>query len=383
MSRVLYIGDPLSVHDVKWMSFFSTRKDFKVYLIAQEAEMQKLTDNQRDKLAALNIEIAGSIKSYSLWRFWENNKSISTIRAVVKNQNIDVVHPLFATPFAIWTSYLNVPSVITTRGSDVLVVLSGLLNSSGLRRLHSKLLLKNFKTAFNQAEAITCTSQGQLNRLNQIFNSSFAAEIIRTGVEAEQIANLKFEFDFPTEFNGKKVVFLPRYIRPIYQTELQLDALSKLPKNVKDELAVFLISGKRANEQYTEYIETMASEMGITYHIQESLTQPEMWSVFKQSFLTIMTPKTDGTPNSALEAMAAKCPVILGNFSYDEDLFSQEFCLRMKSNSSSELTELINSALLSYPKEKLEKAFENVLVKGNRPTEMSRLHKLYLSLFKR
>ena len=40
----------------------------------------------------------------------------------------------------------------------------------------------------------------------------------------------------------------------------------------------------------------------------------------------------------------------VGSFNYDEDLFSENFCLRMKSDSVEELTGLIESSLCNYSK---------------------------------
>jgi glycosyltransferase involved in cell wall biosynthesis len=380
MTRILYIGDPLSVHDIKWVSFFSQRPDFETYFLVQESELKLLTETRRKQLTSLNITIVGPIKSYSLWRFWENKKSVETIQKVILEQKIDIVHTLFATPLALWTRALSVPAVITTRGSDVLVVLSSLLNNSGLRGIHSKLLLSKFKNAFLESSAITCTSQGQLNRINEIFNSNFSAKIIRTGVNVQEIAELEPKLNLPSIFNGKKIIFLPRYIQPIYRTELQLKAVTDLPQELRSLIALILIKGDRVPADYYAKIEKLLVSCGIPYHAFESLNQHQMWSAFKMSSLAIMTPKTDGTPNSALEAMAAKCPLILGNFSYDEDLFSEEFCLRMRTDSSSELSELITSALSEYLEEKLELAFANVAKKGNRPTEMNRLLQVYSGL---
>ena len=383
MTRILYIGDPLSVHDIKWVSFFSLRPDFETFFLVQESELKLLTEARRKQFADNNITIVGPIKSYSLWRFWENKSSIETIRKVIQERKIDVVHTLFATPFALWTPALNIPSVITTRGSDILVVLSSLQNQSGLRGIHSKLLLSRFKSAFLKSGAITCTSQGQLDRINKIFNSNISAQIIRTGVNVEEIAQLKPSLKLPSIFNGKKIIFLPRYIQPIYRTELQLNAIMELPQEIRSQIAIILIKGSRVSADYYSKIEQLLASCGVFYHIFESLSQQEMWSAFKMSSVAIMTPKTDGTPNSALEAMAAKCPIILGNFDYDDDLFSEEFCLRMKTDSNSELSKLITNALSEYEEEKLERAFVNISNKGNRPTEMNRLLEIYSNLLQR
>ena len=383
MIRVLYIGDPSSVHDLKWVSYFSTRDDFEAYFLVQEHEMHLITPERKKQFDELGITVEGPIKSYSLWRFWENQVSTNKIKEVITKRKIDVVHPLFATPFSLWTRNLPAPSVITSRGSDIHVVLAGLGKGSFLHRIHGNLLLKKFKQAFENAAAITCTSQGQLDRINSVFGTNLTGEIIRTGVNVEEIDKLNPEVPIPDSLKGKKLVFLPRYIRPIYQTELQLKAVSALAEDLKSSIGLVLIKGNRTDESYMNEIQELLDNSGVAYHIFDSLTQHEMWSVFKLSTLAIMTPKTDGTPNSALEGMAAKCPLILGSFDYDGDLFSEKFCHRLSSDSVEELSELIFNSLQTYPQEKIEAAFANVSQRGNRPVEMERIREIYLRLTKR
>lgn len=380
MIRVLYIGDPSSVHDIKWVSYFSTRPDFEAYFLVQEHEMHLITAERKKQFDQLQITVEGPIKSYSLWRFWENRASRNKILEVIKKRKIDVVHPLFATPFSLWTRNLPISTLITSRGSDIHVVLASLGKGSLLKRIHGNLLLSKFKEAFSNASVLSCTSRGQLDRINAIFNSNLTGKIIRTGVNVEEIDSLEPKIELPEKIKQKRIIFLPRYIRPIYQTELQIRALAALPPSVKEDISLVLIQGKRVDESYVNSIRKELDNCGIQFHIIESLSQHEMWSLFKLSALSIMTPKTDGTPNSALEAMAARCPLILGSFNYDEDLFSEEVCHRMKTDSVQELTELIQISLENYPTEKLEKAFENVSKLGNRPVEMERLKKIYESL---
>ena len=107
----------------------------------------------------------------------------------------------------------------------------------------------------------------------------------------------------------------------------------ELPDSLRPQVALVLVKGSRTPKQYMQQVEGLLKQCGLPHQVFDRLTQQEMWSMFKKSSLAIMTPKTDGTPNSALEAMAAKCPLILGSFKYDEDLFSEEFCHRMKSDS--------------------------------------------------
>ncbi len=380
MTRILYIGDPSSVHDIKWVSYFSVRTDFEAYFLVQEHEMNLITPERLRLFTELNITVVGPIKSYSVWRIWENRDSIRRIFDVIRERKIDIIHPLFATPFALWTTSVSIPSVITTRGSDIMVVLSGIKDRKGLNGIHGSILFNRFRKAFLRASAVTCTSEGQAERINTLFNCRIPSHIIRTGVNVAEIAALEPSLELPSDFMDRKTIFLPRYIRPIYRTEMQLDAIRDLPPELKNKASLLLVKGARTEDTYLSLIQRKLAGIVMPYHVFDSLSQPEMWSAFKMSSLAIMTPRTDGTPNSALEAMAAKCPLIMGSFDYDPDLFSEDSCLRMTTDSSEELTDLIRSAFHKYPENMLNRAFDNVGVRGNRPTEMERLNKLYLSL---
>lgn len=377
MTRILYIGSPTSIHDLKWSGYFSARPDFEVFIIGHEEEVHRMETADHQRLQELNITLETPIRSYSLWRWWDNRHSADVIRRVVRQREIDVFHVLFATPFAIWTRYVDIPSIITCRGSDVQVVLPELLTRKGIARIHGRWVFQQFSKAFAQADAITCTSSGQLDRARQLFGEHINADIIRTGVDVNTIAETDAELPLPEHFAGRLVIFLPRYIRPIYRTDLQLEAMALLPEPLKEKVAVLMVKGKGKETDYQRSMVTMAATIGVPFHVVDSFTQPEMWTAYNRSALTIMTPRTDGTPNSALEAMAARCPLILGSFAYDMDLFSERFCLRMKTDSPSELAVLITEALNGYPEGMTDGAFKNVRERGNRPVEMERLRELY------
>ena len=380
MIRVLYIGFAISVHDLKWISYFSERKDFKAFMLTQIEDEAMVNKSHSLAFAEKGIELIPAIHSYSIWNILKNRKSENAITEIIESRKIDIVHALFSTPFALWTRKITVPSVITTRGSDVHSVLHSLKFGSEKEKLVGKILLPKFKNAFAKANSITCTSSGQANKLNQILGYDLDCKVIRTGVNVDEISKLEPNFKFSTGLKGKCIIFLPRYIRPVYQTEIQLEAIKRLPENVKSTLGIVLVKGIWNEPEYQDHIDSLLAETKVPYQKLAFVSQHEMWSLFKLSALAIMTPKTDGTPNSALEAMAAKCPLILGSFNYDKDLFSEDVCHRMKTDSAQELSELIQSALENYPAEKLAKAFENVSKKGNRPVEMERLRKIYESL---
>ena len=102
-----------------------------------------------------------------------------------------------------------------------------------------------------------------------------------------------------------------------------------------------------------------------------------MFCYFQNASLTIMTPISDGTPNSALEAMASKSPLIISDVPHlDKNLFSNT-CIKFKGNNPKLLAKLIETNISNYPSILLENALLNVEKYGNRNIEMNKLEYLY------
>lgn len=384
MTTILYIGDPNSVHDKKWIAFFSSKTDYTVIFLSEKSEYNLLSSAQKDEFRSLNVELLPPISSFSLWRIWRTIRSVITLRKLIRHKKIDIIHTLFATPYAFWIRFVAVvPSVITTRGSDALIVIPSLSEGKGLRGLYGRLLLSVLNGSFKSASAVVSTSARQIEKLDPFFHITQKAHVVRTGIDVDRIANAPSDFGFPPEFNGRKTIFLPRYIRPVYDTILVLEAVKLLNSSEKEQIALFLINGRSTDAQYEKKVLQELKSLGVPFSVIPSLTQEEMYRAYQSVQLVIMTPQSDGTPNSALEAMAAKRPLILGNYELDKDLFNSETCLQMKSREPRELAELISESLRSFPENLIDNAFRMVNEKGNRQVEMSKLENVYRSILKR
>lgn len=89
-----------------------------------------------------------------------------------------------------------------------------------------------------------------------------------------------------------------------------------------------------------------------------------------------MTPKSDGTPVTAIEAMLSKTPLILPPLAYDEDLFS-ETCLQFKEWNAKSLAQEIQQALVKPQTKMVEEAYLRAKGLADRKTEMTRLGQIY------
>lgn len=374
MTRILYIGDPIGVHDPKWITWFSLTPNYEAHLVTYPQEFSKITaDDKARFFNDFNIHLHQPIDYYSLLQPHKTLRTALYLRRLIKEYKIDIVHALFATPSALWGLHVNVPYVVTTRGSDVLRVIPDLLTRDGWHGPADRWLYKVFGKAFNNASAITSTSHGQIAKLWELYGIH-RVQLIRTGVDVEAISKAELNCR-PAEIPNGPFIFLPRYTEPIYNTELQANALAMLADKYKNSFHVVMVGGNAPD--YERGVAKTISDAGWKLTVVRNLSQPAMWATFRSAKLSIMTPLSDGTPNSALEAMAACCPNILGAFTYDEDLFGPDFCLRMKTWEHSELANLIDDALSNDQSELVARAFANISLRGNRAVEMEKLRGIY------
>jgi glycosyltransferase involved in cell wall biosynthesis len=359
--NILFFCSPLSIHDQKWFYRISKLNNIRVFIISDKPDY--LSNKVfRDTCRENNIILLPSLCPYSIKHHYRTKASINKINEYITTHGIDLVHFMFATPYAFYSNHIKIPYIITTRGSDVLIVAPSLLKTKGVRGLHDKLLFRKLKKAFNNAEAITSTSNKQKSEIQILFGTDDKKlNIIPTGINIESIINENTN-SLPDKLLGTRIIFFPRYVKPIYNTYLQIEAIGLLPQEILESITFVFIRGDEIETQYQrEAIEKLNKIKGIKYHLFDKLSQKQMWSIYNAAELTIMTPVSDGTPNSALEAMIARSGLILGNLDYDKNIFNEYTCIKLSDNNAKELAKSIENCLSNYPSTKKDKAFETVV----------------------
>ncbi|MDB5282000.1 MAG: glycosyltransferase 1 protein [Bacteroidota bacterium] len=382
--RILYIGTPYSIHDVKWATFFSAQKEYEIFFACEKENIPagKTEKDVKEYYRQLNITYLGSIHSFSVSHLAATFRSIFKLKGLVRENKIDLVHILFAAPFALWGPSLPCKYMITTRGSDILIVIPGLKNQRGIKGQYFNLLFKRFKNSFNNAVALTGTSLRQVERTKELLGLKPEPIVIRTGVDVDSISATSNTDLLDLKLKGQKFIFSPRYMKPVYNIGLQIEAINKLDKNILGNYWFVFVRGDNYDKNYFDGILQQLEALkarGLKYLVVNSMSQQEIAQYYKYASLTIMTPLSDGTPNTALEAMAAKCPLIVPNLPYDEVLFD-ETCMKLKSYDATELAEKITGAMTNYPSAMIDKAFDAVNKFGNRKTEMEKLQNIYLTV---
>jgi glycosyltransferase involved in cell wall biosynthesis len=376
--KIIYIANGNSIHDLKWISYFSSQKEkYDCYLLCDT--LCELSTQTKLELASKNIQLLPQIAPFSITSPIKTWKAIRQFRETLKEIQPDLIHVMFATPHSLWLNFTKTPSIITMRGSDILIVIPDLLKQSGLKKIYFGFLFKMFRKAFLKAKVVTGTSWGQLNKVQELFDGT-KLELIRTGVDVSIISDLDRPELISEELRGKEFVFSPRFMSPIYNIEYQLEAISKLDASIIERFTFVFIRGKQFDKNYYQKQLQKLNQLKIEIHLKflvfDYLDQSSIWMYLKKASLCVMTPISDGTPNSALEAMSAKCPLIVSNLKYDSDLF-EGTCLKLNTFEVEELTDLYAEALSNYPSTLLENGFEKVSKFGNREIEMKKLESFY------
>lgn len=381
--KIIYFADPNSIHDIKWISYFSSKNEaYKCYI--QCDTNCKIDEKTKLELAAKNIQILPPISPFSISRPIKTIGSILKLKKTIGNVNPDFVHVLFTSPNAIWLNFLKSKSILTMRGSDILIVIPNLLQQKGAKKIYFRFLYKMFSKAYNRAKMVTGTSQAQLDNAKALFKLENAA-LIRTGVDVDKIETINKNELIPESLQGKAFVLSPRFMSPIYNISLQIEALEVLDNKIIDNYTFVFIRGKNYDnvyfEQQKEKLEALRNTHHLKFVILEYVDQETIWMLMKRATLCIMTPISDGTPNSALEAMAAKCPLIISDLEqYEELLFNAESVRKVPLSEPETLAQTIETVLDSDTSSQRNFAFEIVSQHGNRSKEMEKLERIYNDL---
>jgi glycosyltransferase involved in cell wall biosynthesis len=146
----------------------------------------------------------------------------------------------------------------------------------------------------------------------------------------------------------KKIILSPRSFEYRCNLHIVLEAFAKL--TVKDKNIYLVFIGGQNNKDYYEMILNKISELdlGDNVRIDNTVSNDKIINYYSACDLGISFARSDGFPNSVLELMYCKVPVIVGNIPHVKEL--------LKDNVNSLLSELDVNSLV----EKLEWTLKNL-----------------------
>jgi len=369
--KLLYFANPNSIHDRKWISFFSRDPNNTCFVLCHPHQLDQLTIDVAQELKSNNIILIGSVPEFSTVRFWRTLTSFRFLKKLIIEKKIALIHILYAEPNALWGAgkkFLNVPFVLTTRGTDVIKTIPLFFKETSLLKIIVRSL---YKKALKNFDEITSTSQSQVTALTKLIGSSISPHVIRTGIDLNPDAKLTR----PKGITPPFVVF-PRLMKPLYNHEFSIRALGLLPTEIKKTHQMVFVNRDAKDQTYVMSIENqMGQQTDIDFLFLDSLPHEQLQWALANASLAVMNPIHDGSTVSAMEAMYLECPLILGPLAYDQDLFGG--VEKLSEWSEEELADKMERLIQSPDPSKLTKLKTQISECANRQTEMERLGAIY------
>jgi len=314
--NILVIGNTSSIHDLKWITYLSKNSEHQ-FFFTQENQNLPPSKDQIDQYQKAGVKLVPNLPSFSLIKFWITIIGWFKINRLIKQNKIDLIHVIFPTPHIYWSTFSSKTKIVTTRGSDVLIVIRGLIENPSLK---NKTLLWLMEFNLKKTNHITCTSELQENYLIQHFPFlKGKTSIVRTGINIDFINSIKS----PDQKTNEIKIFSPRFFLPIYNIKNIILAINKLPNELQSKIHLQLVKGTKVDAEYEKTILALLDKVKFKYSIADYYNQEELIRTYKKSDLIIMIPKSDGTPNSALETMICKKPLIISDLNYQSPLFEK------------------------------------------------------------
>lgn len=282
MKALVVIG-PASIHTYRYL--FGVAPYFKrVFLISSaNLPIEYSPENLSGEL----------VVDFSLYSF----KTTSLIRQFLIETKPDAVHihQVNSTAFHAYRALrgLNIPSILTAWGSDILVSPN-----------KSRLLKFLVKYCLRRATLITVDSLQMASEIRGLIGESANIEVVNFGVDA---AIFKKKL-----IKKSKTIISTRLHKRLYRVDRVIEAFAQLKKNSQLPGWNLVIA---ATGEETPALMALVDWHGLKECINfvGFVNQAELHSLYCDSSIYISIPNSDGTSISLLEAMASGCIPVVSN----------------------------------------------------------------------
>lgn len=221
------------------------------------------------------------------------------MRRLLGDMGADVLHAHYLTGYG-WIAWLAGfhPLIITVWGSDIFLT----LRESFVARVWARL-------ALGAADIVTADSD-HLGRAAIAAGARRAnLRILQFGVDTSQFTPgpPSDELRRRLDASGRRIVFLPRAVAPLYRTTVAVAALQHLPANV-----LLVLTEYNSDAAYMTEVRAAADRFGVADRIRYAppIAHDEIIDFYRTADVVLSIPETDATPVSILEAMSCGRPIV-------------------------------------------------------------------------
>jgi glycosyltransferase involved in cell wall biosynthesis len=288
-----FLGDPNSIHLRRWVSFFAERGHLVTLLVPQGLELEPgLPDS-------IEVERFRRFNPRSPFAPFGFVRSRASLRKAVARVGPDILNAHFLTEYG-WHAWMAGfhPYAITLWGSDIYV---------GPRKWRAVRMMA--RLTLRAADLVMADSEDLRRGAEELGARPDRAELIGWGVDLARFSGGSAPAALRSRLglDGRRVVFSPRAITPLYRQNVVVDALARLPSDVS-----VVMSRHNSDPAEVEGIERHAAALGLADRLVlvPSIAHDEMPDFLRLADVVVSVPVSDSTSVTTLEAMACERQVV-------------------------------------------------------------------------
>jgi glycosyltransferase involved in cell wall biosynthesis len=292
---IAYLGDPNSIHFRRWVSFMAERGDRVTLIVADDKQVEVGLPES----IAIERFTPFTSRRFRPWGVIVARRSLHRVIARVKPDVLNA-HYLTVHGYHAWISGFH-PYVVTLWGSDVFIT----PKKSWLAALVARITLR-------AADMVMVNSDALLRGALALGARPERTEMIQFGVDLTRFTPgpAPAELRARLGLTGRRVVFSPRNITPLYRHHVVLGAMARLPPDV-----AVVFSRHRAQEDELAAIERRAAALGLTDRvvIVPEIAHAEMPDFYRLADVVVSIPASDSTAVTILESLACEKQIVAGD----------------------------------------------------------------------
>ena len=247
------------------------------------------------------------VEEYPLFKFQPYELALSSkMVEVVEQYKLDILHVHYAIPHA-YAAYMA-KKMLQEKGIDVKVVTT--LHGTDITLVGSH---PNYKSAvefsINNSDVVTTVSQSLKNDTLRLFNITKDIKVVYNFIDFEKYPDISSE-DCNREsivLPDERIISHISNLRPVKRAQDVIEVFYKVQQKIPSKLILIGEGPER------EHIELQAKELGIADRILFFGNSHEVNKLLCYSDLFLLPSQTESFGLAALEAMAAKTPIISTN----------------------------------------------------------------------
>lgn len=287
-----FLGDPNSIHTRRWVGWFAAHGHRVTMLVAAGVALEP---GLPDSIAIARFTPYTSSRLHLLGAMRARRSLAAELRRIAP----EILHAHYLTGHG-WHARLSGfrPYAITLWGTDILVT----ARATRRGRLYARWSLGPAGLVTGDSEELVRAAVAAGARAERTHLVQFGVDTGRFSPGPDPAA-LRERLGLA----GRRVIFSPRSIAPLYRHDVVLEALARLPADV-----CVVMTRHIARESEVEALQRRAAELGLSDRLVmvPKVDHAEMADFYRMADLVVSVPMSDGTPVTLLEALSAGRPVV-------------------------------------------------------------------------